>query len=1105
MQVILQKPNYFHFLKGIKKQFLFLFILATGVAMNCFAQPPVNDEPCNAIPLNSGLTCNSQQFTNLDATASAGVPAPGCANYLGGDVWFTVVVPPGNGTLDFDLQAAGITDGGMAVYRGTCGNLQLIECDDDDGPALLPSITLASLTPGTTLWIRVWEYGGNGNGTFGICVTDPGPPPSYDEPCTATALPDPTTVCTYQTFSNAAATTSTTTAPAPGCATYAGNDVWFTVLVPAASNGVLKFDTDDGDMTDGGMAIYSGPDCNNLTLIACDDDASPNGLMPQIIQANLTIGSTIWIRVWGKGNVPGNNGTFGLCVSIPPPPPANDEPCNAIQLSASNTCTYNTYTTQSASSTSGVPAPGCANYQGGDVWFKVTVPCDGKITIDTDEGVITDGGMAAYRGVCGNLQLIECDDDDSPNDALMPMLNLSSLTPGSTIYIRVWEYGNDNPGTFKICASIPPPPPVGGNCLGAQSFCSSNTYTYPNSQNVPSLGGGGIYGCLGSTPNPAWYYFQVQTAGDISILIQQTNTAGNLVDVDFALWGPFADLPASCGNLAATNIVSCSYSTSGTETAVLTNAQVGQVYVLLITNFSNQAGTVVFQQTAGTGGTNCNIVCNLTAGNSGPVCPSSFIDLTATTVVGATYQWTGPNCFNQLPGSTTQNPTGVQVPSEPGTYIYTVTATTPPPTGTTCFAQTSVVVLAPQPIGNDTTIYICSGVTKDLTTVYVGAASLVTSAWYNYPAGTPVADPTTIATSGVYQIIGAGTNTCPDTAYVTLVVDQVTFTAQQTGQATCTVPGEITVLNAVGIGAALEYILDGGAPQSSNIFVADAGPHDVTVRDSIGCETTLTVIVDFDNNLTVNVSSNATICLNQSTTLNATASIPTATYAWLPATGLNDPTSGSPVASPTDATTYTVTATQGACTATGTVTVNVDNDLTVEAGGPITINAGSNQQVTAVVTGTNTSLSSILWTPSAGLSATNVLNPVVTPVIVNGTTVYDITVTNTNGCTASDELTVNVVSDIACRNLRNAFTPNGDGQNDFWLVYDDFSCLQNVAVSVFNRYGSKVFDSKSYKNEWNGTFEGKAVPDGTYYAVVTYTMAFTGKVITVKTDLTVLR
>jgi hypothetical protein len=134
-----------------------------------------NDECSGAIPITVSTTCSYTSSTNALATASAGVTAPGCANYAGGDVWFSVVVPA-TGELDIDLQAGVMTDSGMAIYSGTCGSLTLLDCDDDSGAGLMSNLSSTGLTPGQTIYIRVWEYGNDNNGTFGICVSTPSCP-----------------------------------------------------------------------------------------------------------------------------------------------------------------------------------------------------------------------------------------------------------------------------------------------------------------------------------------------------------------------------------------------------------------------------------------------------------------------------------------------------------------------------------------------------------------------------------------------------------------------------------------------------------------------------------------------------------------------------------------------------------------------------------------------------------------------------------------------------------------------------------------------------------------------------------------------------------------
>lgn len=455
-----------------------------GICVTLPPPPPSNDDPCNAIELTVDASCNYQTFTNQDATASSPlIQAPGCADYAGGDVWFKAVVPAEGGIV-FDSQEGSMDDGGMAVYSGNCGNLTLLACNDNSSVnGDMPAVTVGGLTPGDTVWVRFWDTDNDGNGTFGICATIPPPPPSNDEACNAIEL-TPDLTCNYQVFSNQDATASIG-APDPGCANYQGGDVWFKVVVPA--EGALAFDSQTGVMDDGGMALYNGNACTgNLNLLTCDDDASVNGAMPSFTVGGLTPGDTLWVRFWSNSN--DNNGTFGICVSIPPPAPTNDDPCSAIELTPDLTCNYQTFTNESATGTLGLDGPGCADYEGGDVWFKVVVPAEGGLIFDSQTGVITDGGMALYTGTCDNLTQIDCDDDNSDN-GLMPALSAFGLTPGDTIFVRFWEFGNDNNGTFGICVRIPPPPPANDdpcNSIEIPVSASCTYQTFTNESATPS-------------------------------------------------------------------------------------------------------------------------------------------------------------------------------------------------------------------------------------------------------------------------------------------------------------------------------------------------------------------------------------------------------------------------------------------------------------------------------------------------------------------------------------------------------------------------------------------------------------------------------------------
>jgi hypothetical protein len=102
------------------------------------------------------------------------------------------------------------------------------------------------------------------------------------------------------------------------------------------------------------------------------------------------------------------------------------------------------------------------------VWFTAVVPADGNLQLDTDDGLMTDASMAIYTatGTCAgnNLSLTQvagaggCAIGGSPQSGIMPFVNATGLTPGSTVYIRVWRAAGST-GNFQLCARrlISPP------------------------------------------------------------------------------------------------------------------------------------------------------------------------------------------------------------------------------------------------------------------------------------------------------------------------------------------------------------------------------------------------------------------------------------------------------------------------------------------------------------------------------------------------------------------------------------------------------------------------------------------------------------------------
>lgn len=119
------------------------------------------------------------------------------------------------------------------------------------------------------------------------------------------------------------------------------------------------------------------------------------------------------------------------------------------------------------------------------------------------------------------------------------------------------------------------------------------------------------------------------------------------------------------------------------------------------------------------------------------------------------------------------------------------------------------------------------------------------------------------------------------------------------------------------------------------------------------------------------------------------------------------------------------------------------------------------------------------WSPTDGLNDAFIANPTATPL---ENTTYSVTVTVSDGCFAVREVTVNVVEDFLVI-PPNLFSPNGDGINDYWVI-DNIDNYPICEVIVFNRWGSEIFSSEGYQNDWDGTSGGQNVSDGTYYYIL---------------------
>jgi gliding motility-associated-like protein len=432
-----------------------------------------------------------------------------------------------------------------------------------------------------------------------------------------------------------------------------------------------------------------------------------------------------------------------------------------------------------------------------------------------------------------------------------------------------------------------------------------------------------------------------------------------------------------------------------------------------------------------------------------PLCPESSngaIDLSASGGVAPLhYIWSN--------AASTQDLTGIDT----GSYSVLVTDSN----GCTATASTTLAVLNPLTVAESHTNITCNGSNNgSITTQTTGGTQPYNYLWSNNATTGSLVG----LTAGQYTLVVTDANGCTaGTGAITMVEPSLLGVGLTTSHVACA--GALTggVNSTVNGGTQPYTYLWSNNRQTEDLANIAAGAYTLTVTDANGCSLTANTFINTLPQLSVSAEANDLACYSPKGYIDLTVNAGTGpfTYQWNNGATTEDLANIYPG-------TYTVIVRDANNCALDTSFIIVNqNTFSVDATGGGTIKLG--ETIDLHVTGTGSQQTSFTWTPTFGMPCTTCADITVQP---GHTTLYTVTGIDTNGCEAQDTVSVEVLEDHEIF-TPNAFSPNGDGNNDYLQLFGNLAGIKTFELLVFDRWGEKVFETTEPTFTWDGTYKGE--------------------------------
>ena len=958
--------------------------------------------------------------------------------------------------------------------------------------------------------------------------------PANDECADATVLTDVSNWCsTVAQFTTVNATPSAD--PSPTCFPTAqtNNDIWFSFVAQAENINISVAGNTNlnpgGTLQSPQLALYSG-NCGNLVEEECISDAFNNNVA-ETFGGPLIIGQTYYIRVGARN---GNTGTFQLCINnfnqVPDP---KGDCSSGVVL-----CDKSPFTVQNVTGVGNDPfeinnnnscaisSLSCNIGESASSWYKWTCKDAGSLTFtltplnpadDIDfvlfelpNGVENCSGKQALRcmfsgenvgqplsnwQVCTGATGLNLSDADvseicgcqAGNNNFASGINMQV---GKSYALYISNFSNSGSG-FSISFGGT------GTFLGpeakmqispAQSVCYGNPMTFSDISSFPggtitshswnfgpgatppTASGSGPHQVTWSTPGQRSVVLIVQTEEGCLVTEIQTVTIDSCCNSENAITANGVVTNLLCADIFDGAIDVTSSSAVEPHTFMWSNsANSEDIDNLMAGDYSititNQAG--------------CEEVLDFTVTSPPPIVPNINIIMPTCdggmdgvlTVLGS--GGVGPYTYdlNDGNGFTTNN-TLTNIPI--GFYPVTIQD------ANGCLKDTTIEVkeLELELDGQGIAQPSCFGFSNGSITMNI--INGLPPYQYNYNDGNGWVTNNVLDNipAGTYIIDVVDANNCE--GHFEIVVGEPSMLAldMDTIDVSCFGAGDgMAIAHVTGGVGGYTYMWSNGGTDSVIINLVP-GDYMVTILDANNCEIQGAVTIIEPPELFINVVEIIDVlCFGDSTgqiTVAATGGVPDYLYS---ADGQNYQMS--PVLENLlggDHILYVQDA--NGCIDTVAATILQPPQLFIDAGPDQTIDLGFSTTLPTLLSPPLWPVS-YQWFPADSLSCADCPRPTATP---TETTTYTVVVTDSNGCTAMDEVTVFVVKNRPIY-IPNVFSPDNNGHNDFFTIFGGPAARQINILRIYNRWGGMVFETKNIPlNEplfgWNGTFKGKPLnPD----------------------------